>query len=127
QQLRFPGRPAQFRFQERRGVFLHEDDAFEIETGGQAEVLVARAGVTVAAAVLAAAVRVERRVERDVGTRVPADDAAARVGDEAGAGLSGFTVSGRVRIGFESVRCEARGGVGSGAAFPGHAPPYLTC
>ena len=49
---------------------LDEDLRLEVETGGQAEVLVGRTGVTIGTAVLATPVRVYARVESDVGTRV---------------------------------------------------------
>ena len=46
----------------------------EIEPGGKAEILVGRPGIAIDAAVLAAAIRIEARLESDIGTIVASDD-----------------------------------------------------
>src|SRR5262249_14331424 len=57
---------------------------FEVEAGREAEVGVGRPREAVDAAVLAAAIRVDRAVEADIGRLVAGDDFAARVDADAG-------------------------------------------
>src|SRR5204862_1252902 len=77
--LRLPRLLVELFAQELRRVFLHQDLRLEVETGGEAEVLVGGARVTVDAAVLAAAIRIDAGVEADVGTVVRGDDRARRI------------------------------------------------
>ena len=61
--------------QQLRRIFLDEDFGFKIQAGGEAEVFMRRPRVAVDAPVLAAAIRVDRLVEMDVGRVVARDDA----------------------------------------------------
>ena len=67
-------RPRQFRRQQRRRVLLDEDAALEVEAGRQAEIGVRRPREAIDAAMLAAAIGVDRAVERNVGGIVARDD-----------------------------------------------------
>ena len=66
----------QFLFQQLRRVGFGKQFRFEIEPGRQAEIGVGRPRKTVDAAVLAAAVGVDRTVEADIGRVVAGDDLA---------------------------------------------------
>jgi hypothetical protein len=63
-----------------RGVLLDEDLGLEIEPGVQAQVLVSRAGVAIAAPMAASAVRIDAVAEGNVGAVVLGDDAPGAVG-----------------------------------------------
>ena len=69
-------RRGEFALQQFRRVGLHEQLGFEIEPGREPHVGVRRPREAVDAAVLAAAVRVDRAVEADVGRVVAGDDLA---------------------------------------------------
>ena len=75
---------AQFRRKQRRRARLVEDAGLEIETGRQAEIGMARPRIAIDAAVLAAAIRVDRAVEADIRRVVAGDDRARRVDAEPG-------------------------------------------
>ena len=70
---------AQLGREQRRRLRLVEDAALEIEAGRQAEIGVARPRVAIDAAVLAAAIGVDRAVEADIGRIVAGDDRARRI------------------------------------------------
>ena len=72
-------RLAQLGFQQLRRVRLEQKLRLEIEAGRQAEIGVGRPRETIDAAMLAAAIGIDRAVERDVGRAVPRDDGARRV------------------------------------------------
>src|SRR5712692_1762951 len=75
-------RPGELLAQQLRRVGLGEELGLEVESRRELEVGMARAGVAVDAAVLAAAVRVDRLLEADVGRVVARDDRArALLGD----------------------------------------------
>src|SRR6266498_5162693 len=57
--LRFPTRRLQFRAQQFRGIRFHDDFALKIEPGGKTEIFVSWSGITVNAAVLAAAIWIQ--------------------------------------------------------------------
>ena len=61
-----------------RRVWLDEDPGLEVEASAEAQILVARARVAVDAAVLAAAIGIDRAVEADIGRGVAGDDAPRR-------------------------------------------------
>ena len=69
----------QFALQQLRRVRLHEQLGFEIEPGRQAEIGVGRPREAIDAAVLAAAIGIDRAVEGDVRRIVAGDDLARRV------------------------------------------------
>ena len=69
----------QFLRQKLGGFRLHEQLGFEIESGRQAEIGVGRAREAVDAAVLAAAIGIDRAVETDVGRVVAGDDLAGGI------------------------------------------------
>ncbi len=77
--------------QQLRGARLGEDAGLEIESGREVQVRVARPGEAVDAAVLAAAVGIQRLLERQVRRVVAGNDRARRVhadhGARVGAGL----------------------------------------
>src|SRR6185312_1864457 len=77
--LRLVGGRGQFLLQQFRRLRLHEQLRLEIEARRQAEIGVRRPRETVDAAVLAAAIGIDRPVEADVGTVVAGDDLARRV------------------------------------------------
>ena len=54
---------------------LHQDPAFEIQPGGEAEVFVGRPGIAINAAVFASAIGIDAGIEADVGTVVIGNDA----------------------------------------------------
>ncbi len=70
---------AQLLLEQRRSLRLIEDAALEIEAGRQAEIGMARPRVAIDAAMLAAAIGVDRAVEADIGRVVAGDDRAGRV------------------------------------------------
>ena len=86
ERLRLPGASGQRLLQQFGGVGLHHDPALEVEPRGEAEVLVRRSRVAVAASVLAATVGVQADREAQVRARVAGDDAPGPVGEEAGPG-----------------------------------------
>ncbi|MEC9241960.1 MAG: hypothetical protein VYA48_04820, partial [Gemmatimonadota bacterium] len=59
-----------------RGVLLDEDTGFEIEAGGESEVLVGGAGVAVDAAVFTTSVWIDAEAKTHVGTVVLGQDRA---------------------------------------------------
>ena len=73
---------AQLVAQQRRRLRLVEDAGLEIEARRQAEIGMARPRVAIDAAVLAAAIRVDRAVEADIRRVVARDDRARRVDAE---------------------------------------------
>ena len=75
---------AQFRRKQRRRARLVKDAGLEIEAGRQAEIGVARPGIAIDAAVLAAAIRVDRAVKPDIRRVVAGDDRARRIDAELG-------------------------------------------
>ncbi len=81
---RLVARVRQLLFQQRRRVVLGEQLRFEIEAGRQAEIGVGRPRKAVDAAVLAAAIGIDRAVEADVGRVVAGDDLARGVGAHRG-------------------------------------------
>ena len=64
----------QFRFKQLRRVLLHHDLALEIESGGEPKIFVGRPRKAVDAAMLAAAIRIDARLESDIRAVVPRDD-----------------------------------------------------
>ena len=109
--------------EESGGVGLDEDLGLEVEAGGEAPESVARPGVAVDAAVLAAAIGVDRLGEGDVGRGVAGDQAAGGVGDQLGArrGRVGQLVEGAPAIveRFAALGLEAVGWVEQGTAALG--------
>src|SRR5690606_33208374 len=83
-QARLITRRRQFPLQQLRRVRLGEQPAFEIEPRGEAEISVAWPRVTIDAAMLAAAIRIDRAVETDIGRIVAGDDRARSVDRHAG-------------------------------------------
>ena len=69
-------RRREFAFQQRRGAVLDEQLALEIEARGKAEIGVARPREAIEAAVLAAAIGIDRAVEGNIGEFVAGDDRA---------------------------------------------------
>ena len=78
--LRPPARPGEPLAQQLRGAVLHQHLGLEIEAGAEAQVFVIRPGVAVAAAVGAAAVRIDAVAEADVRAVVLGDDRLRLVG-----------------------------------------------
>ena len=76
---RLVARRRQLLLQQRRRIRLHEQLGFEIEPGRQAEIGVGRPREAIDAAVLAAAIGIDRAVEGDVRRLVAGDDLARRV------------------------------------------------
>ena len=109
--------------EESGGVGLDEDLGLEVEAGREAPESVAGPGVAVDAAVLAAAIGVDRLGEGDVGRGVAGDQATGGVGDQLGArrGRVGQLVEGAPAIveRFAALGLEAVGGVEQGTAAPG--------
>src|SRR6266849_1780130 len=70
---------AQLGAEQRRRLRLIEDAGLEIEAGRQPEIGVARPRVTINAAMLAAAIGVDRAVEADIGRVVARNDRAGRI------------------------------------------------
>ena len=87
-------------------VFLDHDFGFEIEAGGEAEILVEGAGVAVDAAVLAAAIGIDAGFETDIGTVVVSDDRAGAVFEKLSA-RRGIFFRIPIRIRFEMKFLEA--------------------
>ena len=77
-------RRRQFALKEFGRVRLHEQFGFEIEAGGEPEIGMRGPRETINAAVLAAAVRIDRAIKRDVGRIVAGDDLAGGVGGHCG-------------------------------------------
>jgi len=71
--------PRELGAQQRGGVGLVRQLRLEIETRREAEVRVARARVTIDAAVFAATIRIDARLKADVGAVICCDDGAAIV------------------------------------------------
>ena len=76
-------RVAELLAQQARGIRLHEDLRFEIESGREAQESVCRACIAIDATVFAAAIGVQRLVETDVGRIVAADDRLRAVDQQA--------------------------------------------
>jgi hypothetical protein len=70
----------QLLFQQPRRVRLVEQLGLEIEPGREIQVRVRRPGITINATVLAAAIRIDRLVERNVRRLIATDDRARRLG-----------------------------------------------
>ena len=77
--------------QQRGGVGLVEDPGLEVDAGREIDVGMARPRVAVDAAVLAAAVGIDRLLEGDVGRVVAGDDAARELGATSVAMESGIS------------------------------------
>ena len=90
----------------RRRVVLGEDAALEILAGREAEIGMGRARVAIDAAVLAAAIDVDRTVEAEVGRVVARDHRAARVGPHLGAQRRRRLVDGAPAV-VESLAAQA--------------------
>ena len=86
QHPRPPGAPGERGAEQLGRTVLDEDPALEVESGRESQVLVGRPGVAVDAAVLAAAVGVERCVEAQIRTSVPGYDRPGAVRNELGPG-----------------------------------------
>ena len=116
--LGLPGLAAELRGQQLGQVLLDQNLRLEVEAGGKPEVLVARPGVAVDAAVLAAAVGVDAEAEAEVGTVVGRKGGAAAVDEEPGArrGPFGLLAVGLDRVELDMQRLEAVGGVEDGGA-----------
>ena len=84
QDLRPPAGRGKFLPQQRGRIFLHHDLRFKIESGGKAEVLMGRPGVTINAAMFAAAIRIDAGAEADIGTVVPGNDGPGIISVELG-------------------------------------------
>jgi hypothetical protein len=114
-------RRRQLLFQQLRRVGLGEQFRFEIEPRRQAEIGVGRPREAVDAAMLAAAIGIDRAVEADIGRIVAGDDFSRGIERDAGLERRQFVealpavVEGDPRLGL-----EAAGGVGLRAAA---APP----
>ena len=114
EQLRLPLRRHELATQQLGRRLLDQDLGLEIKARGEAEVLVEGSRIAVDAAMLAAAVRIHRCLEPDVGAVVARDDRAAGVGEKLGrdplrAGLLGDDAQGleailRVGPGTASTR-----------------------
>ena len=74
QRLRLPSRRFQFGAQQLRRICFHHDFAFEIESGRKPEILVSWSRVTIDAAVLAAAIRIQACFKADIRTVITGDD-----------------------------------------------------
>ena len=99
------------------GLGLGGEPGLEVEAGGEAEEGVGGAGEAVDAAVLAAAVGVDRAVEGDVGAVVPGDDRARALDRDLGAGGRDLLVDVPAVVdGDALVALEAAGHVEAGAA-----------
>ena len=72
-------RRSEFGRQQLRGIGLEQDPGFEIEAGREAEIGVRRPREAVDAAVLTAAIGIDRPVEADIGRGVARDDGARGV------------------------------------------------
>src|SRR6185503_16074607 len=79
--LRLPAFLVQLFAEQRRRIFLDHDLRLEVEARGKAEVFVRRPRVTVDAAVLAAAIRIDAGFEADVRTVVGGDDRSRRIAE----------------------------------------------
>ena len=99
-------------------IFLDHDFGLEIEPGGEAEIFVERAGVTIDAAVLAAAIGIDAGFEADVGAVVVGNDGAGAVFEELGARRRVFFGI-PVGVGFEVEFLEAIGRIAGCAAGRG--------
>ena len=115
-------RARQLAGQQPGGVGLGEQPGLEVEAGREAEKGVARPREAIDAAVLAAAVRIDRAIERHVGRGVAGDDAARRVQRDLGSNRRGILVDlpavvGRLaRVPLEAAaRVAARAATASGA------------
>src|SRR5262249_12044654 len=69
----------EFALQKLRSLRLGKQFRFEIEAGGQTQIGMGRAGEAVDAAMLAAAIWIDRAVKRDIGRIVVGDDPASAV------------------------------------------------
>ena len=74
ERLRLPSRRLQFGAQQLRRIGFHHDLAFEIEAGGKPEIFVGRPRITINAAVLAAAIRIQARFKANIRTVIAGDD-----------------------------------------------------
>src|SRR5206468_299881 len=108
--LRRPARRGQLLGQQLGRAVLDEDARLEVEARGEAQVLVRRPREAVDAAVLAAAVGIEARLERHVGAVVARDDRARGVAQKSRARV-GALVVGRVGVGDVVDLLEAVGRV----------------
>jgi hypothetical protein len=70
QHLRLPLRGGKLLSKEIRGVLLHEDFGFEVEPCGEPEVLMRGTSKTITASMLASPIRIDARVEADIGACV---------------------------------------------------------
>ena len=82
--LGFPARAQERLSQQLRRTLLDQYPALEVQSGGEAEVLVGGTGVAVDAAVLAAAVGVQAVLEADVGRVVAREDGPGLVPEQLG-------------------------------------------
>ncbi|MEI9888209.1 MAG: hypothetical protein WDN08_17270 [Rhizomicrobium sp.] len=118
----------QFLGQQLGGIGLGEQARFEIGAGRHAEIGVGRAREAVDAAMLAAAIGIDRLVERDVRRLVAGDDGAGGVADDLGAQGGRGTVLGAPAVIPAVVDQDAFLGlvaphrVGKGAAAPQEPP-----
>ena len=74
QHLRLPAWRLEFRTQQLRRVGFHHDLVFEIEPGGKTEILMRRPRITINAAVLTTSIRIQTRLEANIGAVVARDD-----------------------------------------------------
>ena len=110
-------RRRQFLLQQRRRVRLHEQLGLEIEPRRQPEIGVGRPREAIDAAVLAAAIGIDRAVERDVGRLVAGDDLARGVDRHRGRERRQFFEAlPAVVEGDARDRLVAAGGIGQRAA-----------
>ena len=74
QRLRLPPRRFQFTAQQLWRACFHHDLAFEIESGGKAEIFVRWSGVTIDAAMFAPSIRIQACLKPNIRTVVTTDD-----------------------------------------------------
>ena len=107
--LRFPTRRRKFVLEKLGGVFLHHNAALEIDSGGEAEIFVRRSRVAINATVLAAAIRIDARLEADIRTVVVGDDCPGEITQINRAAGRPIRIVLIFRIGLEVESLEAVG------------------
>ncbi len=112
----FQRRRREFFRQQLGRVFFHHDAAFEIESGGESEIFVRWPGVTINAAVLAAAIGIDARFETDIGAVVMCDDRPGEIAVVNGAAGWPFRVVFVLRIRLYVERLKAVGRIPGSAS-----------
>src|SRR5690606_20672698 len=114
----------QLLFEELGGIRLGVELRLKVESGRMAEIAVRRPGIAIDAAMLAAAIGIDRAIKADVGAVVPCDDAARRL--DAHLGFEriqlGQALPAVVEV-LSLIRLVAPGSIGPRAAAA--APPFV--